>query len=180
MPRKDWAESRRRLTAAALELGAERGAEFALDEVAQRAGLASSTLYRHFPHKGELVIAMLDVLIEPVQENAAEAETMTDPGDAFRHVLTHGCGMTPEDVSLFARLADQGSQPAEHASALVIGVVAGVAARLRAVGRLRPGIADDDLALFVRMVELADTPERRAKTLDLLLDGLVLPPPAAA
>ena len=44
--------------------------------------------------------------------------------------------------------------------------------RLRAAGGLRAGITVDDVAMFVRMAEVADSAEQRAKALDFLLAGM--------
>jgi AcrR family transcriptional regulator len=46
------------LLAAARELLDESGSEIALDEVARRAGVGNATLYRHFPSRGDLLVAV--------------------------------------------------------------------------------------------------------------------------
>jgi AcrR family transcriptional regulator len=46
------------LLAAAKEVFSERGADAPLDEVARRAGIGNATMYRHFPDRRELLIAV--------------------------------------------------------------------------------------------------------------------------
>ena len=46
------------LLAAAREVFSERGAGAPLDEVARRAGIGNATMYRHFPDRRELIIAV--------------------------------------------------------------------------------------------------------------------------
>src|SRR5262245_59292327 len=46
------------LLAAAREIFSERGADAPLNEVARRAGIGNATMYRHFPDRRELIIAV--------------------------------------------------------------------------------------------------------------------------
>ncbi|MFI5916847.1 TetR/AcrR family transcriptional regulator [Dactylosporangium sp. NPDC051541] len=46
------------LLAAATEVFAEHGAQAPLDEVARRAGVGNATMYRHFPTRQELLLAV--------------------------------------------------------------------------------------------------------------------------
>ena len=57
-PRSDASRNTVRLLDAARELVAEAGGEFALDEVARRAGVGNATLYRHFPTRADLLVAV--------------------------------------------------------------------------------------------------------------------------
>jgi AcrR family transcriptional regulator len=56
--RTDAARNARLLLAAAKELFDESGPEAALDEVARRAGVGNATLYRHFPTRRDLIVAV--------------------------------------------------------------------------------------------------------------------------
>ncbi|RKS73487.1 TetR family transcriptional regulator [Actinomadura pelletieri DSM 43383] len=56
--RADAARNAGLLVAAARELFDEHGPEVALDEVARRAGVGNATLYRHFPTRGDLLVAV--------------------------------------------------------------------------------------------------------------------------
>ncbi|MEV8514009.1 helix-turn-helix domain-containing protein [Dactylosporangium sp. NPDC051484] len=56
--RSDASRNAALLLAAARELIAEVGNDVALDEVARRAGVGNATLYRHFPTRGDLLVAV--------------------------------------------------------------------------------------------------------------------------
>ncbi|EXG79975.1 TetR/AcrR family transcriptional regulator [Cryptosporangium arvum] len=56
--RADAARNVGLLVAAARALVTEAGPDVVLDEVARRAGVANATLYRHFPTRGDLLVAV--------------------------------------------------------------------------------------------------------------------------
>lgn len=58
--RADAARNVERILHAAREVFADLGPEAPLEEIARRAGVGIRTLYRHFPHKEDLVRAALD------------------------------------------------------------------------------------------------------------------------
>lgn len=174
-PRKDQVRNRQRLVSAAREAFAEHGPEVALDEIARRAGVGATTLYRHFPGKEELVEAVLDDLVEAVRQAAGQAAGISDPVRAFRTVFTQSCDLTEVEVATFARLAGAGDRADEHAQRLITAVVGPATDRLRAAGRLRPGITAEDIAGFVRMTLTAHVAETQRKAIEVLLDGLVVP-----
>jgi AcrR family transcriptional regulator len=89
-PRADAARNAARLLAAARDVFAEQGAEAALDDIARRAGVGNATLYRHFPTRGDLLVA---VYAEEVEALVAQGETLPlfEWLDAFVvHVATSG------------------------------------------------------------------------------------------
>ncbi|MFI0354876.1 TetR/AcrR family transcriptional regulator [Actinomadura sp. 9N407] len=60
-PRPRRADAQRnyeRLLAAAREVFGERGVDAPLDDIARRAGIGNATMYRHFPTRRELIIAV--------------------------------------------------------------------------------------------------------------------------
>ncbi|MDW8047571.1 MAG: helix-turn-helix domain-containing protein, partial [Chloroflexota bacterium] len=64
--RSDARLNRERLLAAAREVLAERGAAAEMREIAERAGVAVGTLYRHFPTREALVAAIIAETLEEV------------------------------------------------------------------------------------------------------------------
>ncbi|GAA1022005.1 hypothetical protein Aple_084140 [Acrocarpospora pleiomorpha] len=175
-PRKDQIRNRQRLVTAAREAFGEQGPGISLEEVARRAGVGPTTLYRHFPGKEELLEAVLDDLVEAVRENAERVAQIGDPWQAFRAVFTRSCDMSEQEVATFARLANAGGRAGEHAQRLIESVVGPATSRLREIGGLRPGITVQDIAVFVRMTLTTDSPESRVKAIDTILDGLMRDP----
>jgi AcrR family transcriptional regulator len=69
--RADAARNRARILAAADEVFAEHGAAASTEEVARRAGVAVGTVFRHFPAKQDLLVAIMKALLERLREQAA-------------------------------------------------------------------------------------------------------------
>jgi AcrR family transcriptional regulator len=57
-PRSDAARNADKLLAAARALVETTGPDVAFDEIARRAGVGNATLYRHFPTRGDLLVAV--------------------------------------------------------------------------------------------------------------------------
>ncbi|MGZ4745985.1 MAG: TetR/AcrR family transcriptional regulator [Oryzihumus sp.] len=82
--RADAARNRARLLDAATRQFAERGVETSLDDVAKAAGVGIGTLYRHFPTREDLVLAVYGAQIDALDERSRELATREDPGEALR------------------------------------------------------------------------------------------------
>jgi AcrR family transcriptional regulator len=174
-PRKDVLRNRQRLVTAAREAFIEHGPEVSLEEIARRAGVGPTTLYRHFPDKDDLIEAVLDDLIQAVQDNAVSAAQIEDPYEAFRAVFTHSSDMSEREVATFLRLAGVSRRTDEYANRLITAVIGPATSRLREADGLRPDITVDDLTMFVRMTVTADNEESRTKAIDILLAGVIRP-----
>jgi len=82
--RADAARNRARLLDAATASFAERGVETSLDDIAKAAGVGIGTLYRHFPTREDLVLAVYGAQIEALDERSRELAASDDPGEALR------------------------------------------------------------------------------------------------
>ncbi len=86
--RKDMRRNLERVLQAAHELFAERGAEVTVHEVAHRAGVGVGTVYRRFPSKEHLFVAVQAAVCNDthrcLQEAAAGAH---DPADRLRALV---------------------------------------------------------------------------------------------
>src|SRR4029077_5172172 len=83
-PRTDAQRNRVRILAVAKEAFARSGANTSLDDIAKHAGVGPGTLYRHFPTRDELLVAVYRTEVEKLA--AAErkfAETLP-PIEALR------------------------------------------------------------------------------------------------
>jgi AcrR family transcriptional regulator len=175
VPRRDLVRNRQRLVTAAREAFIEHGPEVSLEEIARRAAVGPTTLYRHFADKDDLIEAVLDDLIQAVQANAVSAAEMEDPYEAFRAVFTRSVDMSEREVATFLRLAGASRHADEHANRLITAVIGPATSRLREAGGLRADITVDDITMFVRMTVAADNEESRAKAIDILLAGVIRP-----
>lgn len=77
--RADAARNLELLLAAARALFAERGPDVPLDEVARRAGVGNATLYRHFPTRGDLIVA---VYADEIAALCRHGDDLADASDA--------------------------------------------------------------------------------------------------
>jgi AcrR family transcriptional regulator len=81
--RADASRNAERLLAAARELVDRSGSEVALDEVARQAGVANATLYRHFPTRGDLLVAVYADEVAALCRQGADLLGDPSPVDAL-------------------------------------------------------------------------------------------------
>src|SRR3954471_12325462 len=81
--RADAQRNRERIIAAAVEVFAERGLEASTADIARRAGVGEATLFRRFPSKDDLIIA---ILAEHMDEVIATAEGCVAEPDPWRAI----------------------------------------------------------------------------------------------
>jgi AcrR family transcriptional regulator len=154
-----------------------------MDEIAKKAGLGSGTLYRHFPHLGELLATVMSDVITAVVADLYEAAKIPEPDQALRagmyalagriatnrairdvflqHVQQHRIEITPE-------LGAANAQTMELLDEL--------ARRAQQAGALRTDITAADLLPLLGTIGSIRVPNAPAdlweRYLDLLLDGL--------
>src|SRR6202007_549861 len=83
-PRADAQRNRERLLEAAKEAFTQSGADASLEELAKKAGVGPGTLYRHFPTREDLLVA---VYRSEVEKLAAAERALADsmsPVEALR------------------------------------------------------------------------------------------------
>jgi AcrR family transcriptional regulator len=86
--RADAERNREHVLKVAQEVFAAEGLAVPIDEIARRAGLGVGTLYRHFPTKEALFLAIVVDRMERLVAEARELASAPDPGDAFFGFLT--------------------------------------------------------------------------------------------
>lgn len=85
-PKPARADARRNLDAllrAAMEVFAESGVDAPVREIAERAGVGVATVYRHFPQRSDLIVAVLRTKIDACADAAAELANEYGPGEAL-------------------------------------------------------------------------------------------------
>jgi AcrR family transcriptional regulator len=81
--RADAARNRARVLAAAEELFADRGAsEVTMDDIAKAAGVGRGTLYRRYPDRASIAVALLDEHERALQEKLLHGPPPLGPGAA--------------------------------------------------------------------------------------------------
>ena len=79
--RADARRNYERVLAAAREVFGELGVTAPLDEIARRAGVGNATMYRHFPTRRELVIAVYAGEVTALCELGRSLAADQSPGD---------------------------------------------------------------------------------------------------
>jgi AcrR family transcriptional regulator len=87
-PVETGAGARERILDASYELFSQRGIRgVGINEVIERAGVATATLYRHFPSKDELVLAFLQMREQRWTHGLVEAEAQKRGADPEERLL---------------------------------------------------------------------------------------------
>ncbi|MGI5218912.1 TetR/AcrR family transcriptional regulator [Nocardia sp. CA-290969] len=155
------AENRAALIAAARDLLATRGAEVPLEVIAQQAGVGKGSLYRHFPTRESIILAVFEDNLAELEHRAGlPGTTVEDLLDAVVDQLVESAAfvvvLDPRDSS-DPRIAAAGATLRE----LFVAKLADPAAR----GRFRADLDIRELVVAVGMIAglLARTPaeERR-------------------
>ncbi|MEV6849347.1 helix-turn-helix domain-containing protein [Actinoplanes sp. NPDC051411] len=167
MARADAARNADRLLSAARELLSEQGPEVPLDEVAKRAGVGNATLYRHFPTRADLLVAVYADEVDRLVRLGAEADLFTWLGAYVEHVRTKralAVAATDGPPGRRAELSGRWHQTiTDTATALVA----------RAAPQLRPGLtARDLLALATGVALTATDPDSARRLIALVRTGV--------
>lgn len=161
---------------------AESGADASLDEIARRAGVASGTLYRHFPTRLDLIAAVLGEQIAELAELGRELLTAEDVLDALftwlRAVLTHGLTYRGLSAAVMNSALDHDNALASDWHAQMFEVGGALLARGRRAGVVDAGVDDADVLKMIGAIAWAaqDAPDGFAQAdrlLTLLMNGLL-------
>jgi AcrR family transcriptional regulator len=149
-----------RLLDVAGECFAEQGLDVTVDEIARRAGVGHGTVFRNFPSKQDLVVAVLNERIGELTEVALAAGNEPDPWEAFSGFFRHAAAQYAENLALIAGLEScEGTSEKDELGLAVERLVQ----RAQRAGVLRPDVTAEDVLLLVPTA--AHYPE-------IVLDGL--------
>jgi AcrR family transcriptional regulator len=175
--RRDGRRNRARLVSAAQELFAEVGLSAPAEEIARRADLAVTTLYRHFPNRDLLVAAVTERFMDRMMTVVEQALACEDPWEGLVQVFRawgEPAAHNPGFAQLVATLA-WGGIPSEHR---YVALKKELIERCQAAGRLRPDVTFFDVGcLTLSLTTVAWAAERHTpglwmRHLAILLDGL--------
>jgi AcrR family transcriptional regulator len=180
-PRPMRADARRKMTSllqSALEVFAKSGVDAPVREIAERAGVGLGTVYRHFPQRSDLIVAVFQTQVDACAEAASVLAGKYEPGEALARWMQRYVDFITTKRGLAAAL--HSGDPAYLAlpayfsarlqPALETLLDAAVAAKA-----VRPGMEADDLLRAV--AKLCSGPRDKEpvyarKMVALLVDGL--------
>ncbi|MGW4639456.1 TetR/AcrR family transcriptional regulator [Sphaerisporangium sp. NPDC004334] len=147
-----------------------------LNSIAKRAGIGPGTLYRHFPTREALILAVYQHDVDRLVRSVPEILATRSPLDALRHWFTtlttyvrvkHGLG-----DALHSDAAQKAIGETHAPVAAAIGRLLDACER---AGEVRPGLDPDDVLLLLSCLwRTPDTPEgaaRAGRLLELAIDG---------
>jgi AcrR family transcriptional regulator len=148
--RADAARNRERIVAAARKVFAERGLEASTAEIAERAGVGEATLYRRFPSKDDLVLAIVETQMDEVIGLAEQGVGDPDPARGLERFMTQIVERSTLDrgVSDAAKEQCMMSPSLDARRARVMDLTSELVKRAQAAGAIRDDINGVDLAIL--------------------------------
>ncbi|MBO9577354.1 MAG: helix-turn-helix transcriptional regulator [Microbacteriaceae bacterium] len=174
MVRSDARENRARILAAAREALAADGST-SMNQIGQRAGVGAGTLYRNFPTRDDLLLAVYEAEVERIVAAVPSLLDLHAPLEALRRWTLdlvaamrakHGLG------DALGSVAHQAANDRSHGP--VIQAISTIFEAGKADGSIRRDADPGDFLQFTSALwRAASAPDDRAPgMLDLLLDGL--------
>jgi AcrR family transcriptional regulator len=143
---------REAILSAALELFRERGFHaVGIDEIGTAAGISGPAVYRHFPSKHSVLVALFDDIIERMLDGAQKiiAEGLP-PGQTLDRLVALHVSFAVDDRSLLAVwIQDRRSLPDADAHRIRRRQIQYVGEWTLALGRLRPDLSTQQLSTIV-------------------------------
>ena len=177
--RSDAARNRRRILAAASELFAESGADLSVEEIARRAGVGNATVFRRFPTKEDLVVAMFEArLLEGATRRRGGRGR--DPWEGLRTAMEHIAAKQVRDRGLFEAVGTEviGDEHLHARHVELMGRLEAIVETAKTAGVLREDVAATDLPMLAAgaastcQTAGGDAPELWRRYLGIMLDGL--------
>ncbi|MFG1710820.1 TetR/AcrR family transcriptional regulator [Nonomuraea sp. M3C6] len=176
--RADAARNRRAVIDAARDAFDRDGVNTSLDDIARAAGVGPGTLYRHFPSRDELVLAVIDDRLTELHRLGVE---LLDEPDPLR-VVHRWLDAYIEQSGMYEGLARSLVTPppaADEHSSCWLAIKAGMALVRRAAeaGVLRADTDAADVQALAAAIAWVDgqsppDPDRRIRMLRMMLDGI--------
>ena len=171
-------ERRAQLLDAAEEVFTEHGVTAPLDLIVSRAQVGRATLYRQFPDRRAIMLALLE---RSLDKTVMAAESLRDDDQAFFKLLTRMADRIAISAPLtdYWRTVERGDEVIAHARLRVWQAFEGPMLRAVALGTCKQALSPKDLTLIMGMVGSAlrgDTVQQRQqlarRALHFILEGL--------
>jgi AcrR family transcriptional regulator len=179
--RKDAQRNREAILSAARHLFAESG-DVPMYEIARRAGVGQATLYRHFPDRNAVGLAIFAEQLERLEQLATE---YADDPTAFFVLLRAVVQVQVEFHGLIDCVRGESGAESdhEHLKHRFVQLIREPLRRAKAAVLVRPDLGIDDVFLLIAMVggalqrqeTLAARAAAGARALTLCVEGLGLP-----
>ncbi len=166
------------LLQAALEVFAKSGVDAPVREIAERAGVGLGTVYRHFPQRSDLIVAVFQTQVDACADAASVLAAKYGPGDALARWMQRFVDFIATKRGLAGALHSGDSAyralPAYFNKRLLPALKTLLDAAV-AAGAVRPGIEAKDLLRAVATLchgPHDEEPVYARRMVELLADGL--------
>jgi AcrR family transcriptional regulator len=146
--RADAKRNRDAILSAARETFDEQGVFAPLDAIASRAGVGNATLYRNFPTRDDLVLAVVEGFFARALAEADELSRTLPPADALSEWLVQvgwGLRIWHDLPACLATAHDDDTSPLHSANAPLVQRLGILLDSARTAGQVAPGITADEV-----------------------------------
>jgi AcrR family transcriptional regulator len=173
---------------AAMTVFARDGVDAGVRQIAEQAGVGVGTVYRHFPQRSDLIIAVFRREVDACAEAAVALAAEYPPGEALARWMQRFVDFISAKRGLAAALHSGNAAYAplpNYFNARLRPAMRILLSAARAAGEVRPGVDPDDLLTAVASLcgpRPGTDPEHPRRMVALLIDGLrsgTTPPTAA-
>jgi AcrR family transcriptional regulator len=182
MTRVDAVRNREHALESARAVLAERGLDAPLDEIARRAGIGNATLYRHFPARCDLVVAVFASALRELAVTSEWALAEPDAWVALTAYLTSICELCSRDRALADLLTTDAVRTPEldMLRAVPVANMQRLITRAKRQGALRRDFRVQDIRLILKgnaglLERTREQPDAWRRHLAYVLDGLRAP-----
>ncbi|MFC1438455.1 TetR/AcrR family transcriptional regulator [Streptacidiphilus sp. N1-10] len=176
--RADALRNRKKILDSARDLITQYGAEVPTDAIAEAAGVAAGTLYRHFPDKAALIDAVLSGAVDELAQLTEDAWVRVERGEAgamaeFRALAGRYVEHASCDRAIRAAADRMAQEYRFTGDRLQRATDAGrnLVARAQADGDMHPDITIEDVFLLLHTAPADAPPAARERWLTLMLAG---------
>jgi AcrR family transcriptional regulator len=168
-----------RVLDAAREVFAEQGIDAPVADIAERAGVGVGTIFRRFPTKDDLLVAVVEQRTEQLIDAADAALESADPGAALQRFMETAAAMQISDVCWCEAGSDLfGRDGLRELTDVLVGKMGELLTRAQTAGHVRSDVRALDIPVLLMAVAksglmLEDAvPGAWRRYLGIVLDGL--------
>jgi AcrR family transcriptional regulator len=148
--RADARRNRQKIIKAARTCLARDGLDAQMEEIAHRAKVGVGTVYRHFPTKDDLVVALAAERFERLAELARAAIEDPDPWGAFCGFMRDSAEIQIADRALSEVMLDRSDVMREHAEKVnLLDLVGELMEKAKGAGALRADAEPEDVPMMI-------------------------------
>jgi AcrR family transcriptional regulator len=154
--RADARANREAVLSAATTLYVEHGVDVPFEDIAQRAGVGRATMYRHFPTRDALLLAMLEQLVAELEDVAADIPQT--PSGFFR-LFRAAVRLQVDNLPLVQLLPPVLPEGVDRLRDRIDAVYRRPLDVAKTAGTVRPGLSTADVRVLVSMLSAVIRPQ---------------------